>query len=237
MKVILCEDEPAQQKWMESALFEWQKKTGTNLELNIYGSGEELFFKKDEWADADAVILDIELKEMNGMEIAKAIRNTDKQISIFFTTGYEKYVFEGYEVGAISYIMKPIDKVKLFTALDKAKENCREQDRSFLVEQNQETIRIYMRDILYVESDGHYCVLHTKNDRILMREKISSLYAKLENRGFFLCHRSYIVNMAYVSRITKKDIILDDMHKIPIARGKWEAVNKAFLEYYRVCQS
>ena len=114
MKVVVCEDELAQQQWMESALLEWQEMTGTKLELKLYGSGEELFFKKEEWVDADTIILDIELKEMNGMEIARAIRKVDERISIFFTTGYEKYVFEGYEVGAISYIMKPVDKKKLF---------------------------------------------------------------------------------------------------------------------------
>lgn len=233
MKVVLCEDETAQQQWMESALSEWQNKTGIKLELKIYSSGEELFFKKEEWADADTIILDIELKEMNGMEIARAIRKIDDNISLFFTTGYEKYVFEGYEVGAISYIMKPIDKAKLFDALEKAKTKCEETDRCIMLEQNDETTRIYLRDIMYVESNGHYCVIHTKNDIISVREKISSLFSQLESKQFFMCHRSYIVNMAYVSRITKKDIVLDNGSMIPIARGKWEDVNRAFLEYYR----
>jgi len=233
MKVVVCEDELAQQQWIESALLEWQELTGTKLELKIYGSGEELFFKKEEWADADTTILDVELKEMNGMEIARAIRKVDERISIFFTTGYEKYVFEGYEVGAISYIMKPVDKKKLFDALDKAKAKCEEIQRSLVIEENGETKRIYEKDILYVESDGHYCILHTKEYVSSVRENISSLFSRLEGRAFFMCHRSYIVNMVYVSRITKKEILLDDGSKIPIARGKWEAVNKAFLAYYR----
>lgn len=233
MKVILCEDELAQQQWMQSALLEWQEETGTKLELNFYNSGEELFFKKEEWADADTIILDVELKEMNGMEIARAIRKVDEHISIFFTTGYEKYVFEGYEVGAISYIMKPVDKKKLFDALDKAKAKCEEVQRSLIVEENGETKRLYLKDILYVESDGHYCILHTKDDTSSVRENISSLFARINEDVFFMCHRSYIVNMAYVSRISKKDIILDNGNVLPIARGKWEAVNKAFLTYFR----
>ena len=233
MKVVLCEDEFTQQQWMQSALLEWQQMTGTKLELNFYSSGEELFFKKEEWADADTIILDVELKEMNGMEIARAIRKVDENISIFFTTGYEKYVFEGYEVGAISYIMKPVDKKKLFDALDKAKAKCEEVQKSLIIEENGETKRIYLKDIFYVESDGHYCVLHTKDGISSVRENISSLFSRIDGDTFFMCHRSYMVNMAYVSRISKKDIILDNGNVLPIARGKWEAVNKAFLTYFR----
>ena len=90
MKIILCEDEVSQQQWMQDAILEWQKLSATPVELNIYASGEELFFKQEEWADADTIILDIELKEMNGMEIAREIRKLDAKVPLFFATGYEK---------------------------------------------------------------------------------------------------------------------------------------------------
>ena len=234
MKIILCEDEKTQQEWMQEAILEWQKLSGTSVSLNIYSSGEELFFKREEWVDADTIILDIELKEMNGMEIARAIRKLDAKVPLFFATGYEKYVFEGYEVGAVSYIMKPIDKAKLFQTLDKIKAMSAEQEQCLLIEDGTETKRIYLKDILYIESMGHYCNIVTKQDTIQVREKISELVKRTEGGNFFSCHRSYHVNMAYVRRITKKDLILDNDAAIPIARGKWEEANKAFIAYYKV---
>lgn len=234
MKIILCEDEVQQQEWMRETILEWQRHTQTAVELFIYSSGEELFFKKEEWVDADTIILDIELKDMNGMEIAKEIRRTDANVKLFFVTGYEKYVFEGYEVGAVSYIMKPIDKTKLFQTLDKVNVMCKESEQCLLVEESTQTKRIYLKDIMYIESMGHYCKIVTINESIQVRERISDLIEKTVAGKFFACHRSYHVNMAYVRRITKKDIILDDETVIPIARGKWEGVNKAFIGYYKV---
>jgi len=234
MKIILCEDEVSQQQWMQDAFLEWQKLSGTLVEFRVYSSGEELFFKQEEWADADTIILDIELKEMNGMEIARAIRKLDAKVPLFFATGYEKYVFEGYEVGAVSYIMKPIDKVKLFQTLNKVKAMSAEREQCLLIEDQAETKRIYLKDILYIESTGHYCKIVTKQGIMQVREKISELVKKTEGKSFFLCHRSYHVNMAYVRRITKKDLILDNDAVIPIARGKWEEANKAFIAYYKV---
>ena len=67
-----------------------------------------------------------------------------------------------------------------------------------------------------------------------VRDKISKLVEETRDGNFYSCHRSYHVNMAYVRRITKKDLILDDETVIPIARGKWEGANKAFIEYYKV---
>lgn len=234
MKIILCEDEVNQQEWMKEAILEWQKLSGTLVELCIYDSGEELFFKKEEWADADTIILDIELKEMNGMQIARAIRKIDDKVPLFFATGYEKYVFEGYEVGAVSYIMKPIDKSKLFQTLDKVKTMLAEQEECLLVEDSSGTKRIYLKDIMYIESTGHYCNIVSKQETTQIREKISELVEKTKNGNFFSSHRSYHVNMAFVRRITKKDLILDNDTAIPIARGKWEEANKAFIAYYKV---
>lgn len=234
MKIILCEDEVSQQEWMREAILEWQKTSGIPVTLNIYASGEELFFKQDEWTDADTIILDVELKEMNGMEVARAIRKLDAKVPLFFATGYEKYVFEGYEVGAVSYIMKPIDKAKLFQTLDKVKAMSAEKEQCLLLEDSAETKRIYLRDIMYIESIGHYCNIVRKQDTIQIREKISELMSRTEGGNFFSCHRSYHVNMAYVRRITKKDLILDNDVAIPIARGKWEDANKAFIAYYKV---
>ena len=233
MRIIMCEDEIAQQQWMMNALKEWQENSGNIVSIQAYASAEELLFKKEEWAGADLMILDIELKEMNGMELAHEIRKNDEKISILFATGYEKFVFEGYEVGAISYIMKPVDKVKLFSALDKAAQQQKERSKTIVVGTQEDAKRVYLEDIYYIESEGHYCRIYLKDETVQVREKISELSKRMEEACFFLCHRSYLINVACISRITKKDVILDNGAVIPLARGKWEEVNRLFMQYYR----
>ena len=107
MKFALCEDEKGPRELMEQELSRWVQEQGEQLHLLIYDSAEELLFKQEEWADADGLILDIELKAMNGMELARTIRKKDAYIPILFVTGYEQYVFEGYEVGACLLYTSP----------------------------------------------------------------------------------------------------------------------------------
>lgn len=233
MKIILCEDDKAQQQWMQEVLQEWHDKIGKSMKLLVYASAEELLFKQEEWSDAELMILDIELKEMNGMELAYKIRELDKKVPLLFATGYEKFVFEGYEVGAVSYMMKPIQKEKLFRTLDKVSLLQEKAGCVLIAGQEEDTVRIYAKDISYIESEGHYCRIVLRDKEIKIRGKISELQKQLPAEDFCLCHRSYLINVSCIKRITKKEVIMDDAASIPIARGKWEEVNSYFMAYYR----
>ncbi len=233
MKYALCEDEICARRLMEQELGRWAQEQKEQLCLLIYESAEELLFKQEEWEDADGLILDIELKAMNGMELARTIRKRDAYIPILFVTGYEQYVFEGYEVGAVSYLMKPVKSEKLYPALERMRRQALQKDKVLLTNAGDENTRIYQRDILYIESDGHYCVVHTGTETIPTRRSIGELREALEEKAFFMPHRSYLVHVLHICKITRKNILMDNGEELPIARGKWEAANQAYLTYYR----
>lgn len=233
MKIVLCEDEETSRVQMTQMLKQWGSKNQEPVLLLSYCTAEELLFKEEEWTDADGVILDIELKEMNGMELARNIRKRDEHIPILFVTGYEQYVFEGYEVGAVSYLMKPAKPEKLFLALKRLQEQSRRRKEVLLTNAGDENTRIYQADILYIESDGHYSTIHAKSEIIETKRSISELRGELKEENFFMPHRSYLVNVPHVKKITKKLVVMDNGEELPIARGKWEAVNQAYLAYYR----
>lgn len=233
MKFVLCEDEETSLKWMQKAIIKWGQAKKELVDLISYNSAEELLFKENEWIKADGLILDIELKAMNGMELAKKIRIRDEHIPILFATGYEQFVFEGYEVGAISYLMKPVNEEKLFRALDKMKEKSKENKEVFFTNAEEENTKLYLVDIMYIESEGHYVTIQDKKEHKEVRRSIGDLWKELKYKQFCMPHRSYLVNIAHINKITKKMIYLDNGIEIPIARGKWEEINKAYLEYYR----
>lgn len=233
MKFVMCEDEPTSWQFMKATLVKWGQLRGEPVMVMAYTSAEELLFKQKEWTDADGLILDIELKEMNGMELAKKVRETDEHIPILFATAYEQYVFEGYEVGAVSYLMKPLQQDKLYLVLDRMREQTRRNAEVLLTNSSDENAKVYLNEILYIESYGHYTVIHTKEAAIETKRSIGELQRALVDKYFYMPHRSYLVNVSRIRKITKQLIVMDNKEELPIARGKWEAVNQAYLNYYR----
>ncbi len=233
MKFVICEDDPACWQFMKAMLIQWGQLRGETATVMTYFSAEELLFKQKEWSDADGLILDIELKGMNGMELAKKVREKDEHIPILFATAYEQYVFEGYEVGAVSYLMKPLQQEKLYLALDRMREQSRRNAEVLLTNAGDENAKVYLNEVMYIESYGHYTVIHTKEETVETRRSIGELQTALADKYFYMPHRSYLVNISRIRKITKQLIVMDNGKELPIARGKWEAVNKAYLYYYR----
>ncbi len=233
IKFVICEDEPSCLTWIQTAVTDWGVQRNETLQLFCYASAEELLFKSEEWLEADGLILDIELKQMNGMELARHIRQQDAHISILFATGYEQFVFEGYEVGAVSYLMKPIQPGKLYAALDRIRAESEKRQDVLLTNTGEENTRLYLDDIFAIESSGHYSLLHTRSGTIEARRSLGSFQEELAKKPFCSPHRSYLVHIGHISRILKKSLFLDNGMELPIARGKWEETNQAYLRYYR----
>ena len=98
------------------------------------------------------------------------------------------------------------------------------------------TARVRVRDICYLESDAHDTWVHCAGGKgpVRCRVGIRQLEERLERQGgFFKIHRSYLVNLAYVNRIEKKEAVMDSGEVLPVARNRWEALNRAYLDYYR----
>lgn len=233
MKFVCCEDDSSFIDFLTDAITTWGKLRGETISILSYHSAEALLFKTEEWRDADGLILDIELREMNGMDLALEVRKTDAKMPLLFITGYEKFVFEGYEVGAVSYLLKPVNLDKLYRALDKIREENQYNRESILAGTGDAMSVIYLRDILYIESDKHYSLIQTATDRIKDRRGISELSAELQERGFCMSHRSYLINPEHIRKVSKTEVSLDGGFVVPVARGKWEQVNQACLAYLK----
>jgi DNA-binding LytR/AlgR family response regulator len=198
-----------------------------------YPSAEAMLFDVENWSDADGLILDIEMGAMNGMALAKAIRLNDAHIPILFITGYEHFVFEGYDVGAVTYLLKPASESKLFTALDRVRTMSEKSKAVLLLEGKDAFEKVYLSDVIYLESHKHDTEVVTLKTQITINKGISQFESELSDRGFCMPHRSYLVNIERISKITKTAVLMDGGHEIPIARGKWAQVNQCYLDYYR----
>lgn len=233
MKIVICEDEQFQRDLIKETLSIWCGDNKIPCQIIEYENSEELLFRKEEHWDADLYILDIEMPGMNGMELARKIRVKDREVGILFVTGYENYVFEGYEVNAIAYLLKPYQQDRFFSCMNDMQERLANQRKFLMMGSNENQQKIYIEDILYLESDDHKVRVITKNGEIIHRESLEKLKNQLPQDEFCQCHRSYLVHLTLMKRIRKNEVELVDETKVPIARGKWQVLNEAYLNYYR----
>ena len=112
MNIAYCEDEKIQKEILEELLCRWGK-----VDLVWYESAEQMLFECDGRYPFDLIILDIQMRNQNGMELARQIRRADPQVPLLFLTATKEYVFEGYEVNALRYLIKPIQPSQLFAIL------------------------------------------------------------------------------------------------------------------------
>ncbi|BBF42219.1 two-component response regulator [Lachnospiraceae bacterium KM106-2] len=232
MTIAICEDEDLQIQLLKKYINEWLMLGNKEARVVTYQSGEEFLFQFEEEM-IDILLLDIEMPGINGMELAKRLRAKRVDVQIIFETGNSEYVFDGYAVEAISYLIKPINKIKLSSCLEQAWNRCNRSEPSMLIEDNEGIRKVYLKEISYIESVGHDTYIHIKKEEYRNKKGIREVSKEVESMGFIMPHRSYLVNLPKVEQITKKELLLDGGERIPIARGKWAEVNQAYLHYYR----
>ncbi|MBR2884958.1 MAG: response regulator transcription factor, partial [Clostridia bacterium] len=180
----------------------------------------------------DSLLLDIQMKAMDGIELAEKIRETDKSVQIIFITGFSDYISKGYDVSALHYLIKPVEKEKFFEVLSKAEGNLKHNDKYLLFTVGNENIKINQSEIIFIEAFGHSSCIVSENAEYEVKYSISEIM-KMLDEGFVYCHRSYIVNLKHISRITKTDVVFDNGKSVPVSRRMYSDVNKSFINFYR----
>ena len=227
IKVAICDDDDRQIKTLKKMLTEWNSCTI----ISEYNSAEQFIFNYPD-VSCDLLLLDIEMGDMNGMELAKELRAKGDMLPIIFITGFSQYIGDGYDVEALHYLMKPVDKEKLFQVLDRY--SCRHRsDSRVILPIGNESVLVASDDIVYLEAFGKKTQV-TLNDgkEIFCTCGLSESSEKL-GQGFVSCHRSYVVNIGAIRKISRTEITMDSGKKIPISRRSYDSVNRAFIEYYK----
>lgn len=230
-KVAICDDNKADAEYVEKLLMEWAKERGYPVPTNWFVSAESFLFHYAENKAYDILLLDIEMGETDGVALAKKVRQEDESIQIVFITGYPEYIGEGYEVAALHYLMKPVDRGKLFMVLDRAVTNLQKRKRAVVLPIDGEAVRVPVEEIQYVEAFSHSVSVVTTKRIYELRKSLSEMEALL-GESFVRCHRSYLVGLHFVAGLSKTKVTLDNGKELPLSRSAAAMVHKAFIEYY-----
>ncbi|MCL2360740.1 MAG: LytTR family DNA-binding domain-containing protein [Defluviitaleaceae bacterium] len=226
IRIALCDDEKHQRDYLVHLIKKWNPEA----KIDCFESAEQYKMLRDEEAPHDILLLDIQMGGQDGVSLAKELRAAREDMIIIFITGVPDFVHEGYDVEALHYLMKPVDENKFFVTLVKAAQQAMKVEHPLLLQVDGETLKVQIKDILYIESFAHYLEIVLSSDTITVKMPAYRLEQEL-GAGFVRCHRSYLVGLKHISKITKTDIILDNGKAIPISRRLYTSVNAAFIDY------
>lgn len=228
-RIAICDDEKTMGEYLKQLI---QRRIGDSKEyqVEVFSKGQELL---KEGKDFDIFFLDIDLKDMSGLEMARSLRKESEAV-IVFVTALKEYVFDAFDVHAFQYLLKPIDENKFFKVLDRAIAECRPSKKSepLVIRVKGIYRNIPKESILYAENEARKVVLHLKEEQISYYAKMSELEGILGD-SFFRCHRGYLVNFSAVEGYDTGNIQLKNGETILMAKQKYSAFVAAYMEFLR----
>ncbi|MBE6936626.1 MAG: response regulator transcription factor [Ruminococcaceae bacterium] len=229
-RIAICDDNQADRDYIGAQVSAWAAARNLQQETQFFSSAEHFLFQYEDQKNFDILLLDIEMTGQNGVELAKTIRAKDRAVQILFITGHSDYIADGYEVEALHYLMKPVDKAKLFSVLDRAVEKLQRNERALFLDVPDGLVRVPLHEIAYLEVQQNYVTVHADED-YTVRSTLGDLERELDE-SFFRAGRSYIVNLRYIRRISKTEVLLKTGAVIPIPKSSYEPLNRAFIQYF-----
>ena len=241
MRIAVCEDEDIFRKQIVKEIEGYYHSL--DVVVDSFSSGEELVNKyekgkeRGEIPQYDIIFLDIEMKRLDGFDTAKAIRAYGGREILIYLTSHTELAMQGYEVEAFRFLAKPVEREKLWEALEELKKRLK-KGRNIILHTKEEEVCVEVSSIIYVEAmknDVYYYLLGHKNTDCLqvyrVREKIANIEKELKVEGFFRCHRSYLVQLAAVESYNNVELTLSGNVRIPISRGKQQLFREALMHF------
>lgn len=228
LQIAVCDDEQRMGEYVKQLI---EKRLGTNdsYKVSVFSSGRQLL---DASTQFDIFFLDIDLKDINGIDMARQLRQNSGAV-IVFVTALKEYVFDAFDVQAFQYLLKPIDEKKFFQVLDRALRECGHGKSEPLVIRVKGVYRNIPKDnIIYAENEARKVILYLKEEQITYYAKMSELEILLGNQ-FFRCHRGYLVNLKEVSGYDTGNIQLKNGETILMAKQKYSEFVTAYMEFLR----
>ena len=237
--IAVCDDE----KNIRSYLVSLIEKQGGECSITEYASADA-YLSGDK--EHDLVFLDIEMggsdAGLDGMGLARHIRGMEvqKQPIIIFVTGYEKYVYDAFDVGAFQYLVKPVDEQKFAEVYSRAVEQivseAEQRKKKLVIQYGGEGKAIPLNDIYYMESRNHNIILYLKDGnkacggRLEYYAKIGDLEEELAGQ-FYRIHRGYLINLFHVEGYDKTEVRMANGDKLLLSRYRYDGFVQAYMDY------
>ncbi|MGL5820107.1 MAG: LytR/AlgR family response regulator transcription factor [Sarcina sp.] len=232
VNIAICDDEKVYSDAILDILSECAKFISFKTKFDVYNSSEELLEVLEENPLKYSILfVDILMPGLTGVELSQRIKRLNENIYIIFITSTKDFIFDAYDIGALNYILKPIEKNRLEEQFLRAIKAVKKKNESFVVNKNNEIYTINIEDIIYFEVRNRVTTVEYVGGTLDFYEKISDVEERLKEYNFIKTHRSYIVNPEYIFKISSSTIELKDGRWIPISKLRLKSIKKEFMHY------
>lgn len=229
LQLAVCDDERVFRSDLRKILGTELELCGIDYHISEFTSGEELIAGLEK-ADCQILFLDIEMKGIDGVEAARRLRETKRQMEIVFVTSYADFVFQGYEVRALNYILKPYEPEKIAAVLHTAPEALDiEAEKYYVIDQRGGSIRVPLSSVKYFSSDRRTVHAVTTEQEYTFYEKLSDLETELPDT-FVRIHNRYLVHLKYLDAVRQNTAVVDG-EELPVSRSCKSGLSIAFAKY------
>ena len=230
MRIAVVEDDMNIQQQLTAYIGKFYEEDINRYQLSVFSDGDEIL--EDFRANYDLILLDIQMKRLNGLETAEKIRQLDSDVYLVFVTNLANYAIKGYSVQAFDFILKPVNYMMLKQLLQRVdKLVSARQQRYVTLPTDLGLTRIDVNHIYYVETEAHFLIIKTDQGEYRMRDTMKNMEAALEKYGFFRCNNCYLVNLKHVERVDGSTLYVNG-EELAISRPRYKAFMETLTKYW-----
>ncbi|MCM1156044.1 MAG: LytTR family DNA-binding domain-containing protein [Roseburia sp.] len=231
LSIAVCDDEIIECADMAKQIKEILREMKMPCILRQFYGGRELLQASESF---DIIFLDIMMNEPDGMKTAQIFREKSFEGILVFVSSSREYVFEAYDVEAFHYLLKPVDNRKLENILQNAIRKTKKRSQDFIiVSKERQNKKLFLDDIYYFEIRGRVIDAHGKGGLFTYYGQIGELENKLRDKGFFRCHKGYLINLKHVEMYNRQEAVLDNGESVMIAKRRYETFCQAVLKFMK----
>lgn len=227
MNIAICDDENYWRETLTVLLKEYESSRHIKLYITYFSDGLSLIKSSKTF---DVIFMDYQMKDLNGVETARELKSANNNCIIIFISAFPNTALDTFEVDAFRFLVKPINKEKLFKSLDDYQKQT-EKERFLIFKTHNGAIKIKESDIIYCEAAQKHTFIHTVNCTYEIHINIKQIENKLSKENFFRCHKAYIVSFFHIRAHSNTDITMDNQEKAYISRNSLSAFREAFQDY------
>lgn len=237
MKIAVCEDQEEEAAWLCSTIQKWAADNKQPAEVFSFGDASSFLFSLEDNV-YDALFLDIKMPGEDGVALAKRLRRMKDDVFIVFVTGEKEYIMEGYEVGAVNYLVKPVDKKKIYLCLDRIYEKADLQEPFIIIDTGEKTVKLLQKEIYKIEVFAHKLSYTTAKGEFEVYSSLKEAQKELQDNYFTTCHRGVLVNIMHIISIGRNSLLIADdktgfQMEVPVSRRLYNKVNEEFIQFYK----
>jgi two-component system LytT family response regulator len=228
MTIAVCDDEKIFREKVLQLLMQYKEENAISYDTAFFSSGKELLNYKESYF---LVFLDIEMPGLNGLEVARRIKQKDKETIIVFLTSHPQMMQKAFEVRAFRYLLKPVNKEELYKCLNAVLGEL--ESETVLLQRDGVNKIINLKKILYIEAGTKNTIVRTEEGIYESKNNMAEWEDRLTDGSFFRCHKTYFVNLAYVDEIQKEYATLYNKERVSVSRRNRKEFEKRILIFIK----